>query len=887
MLQESEVTAVKQNIVNFMVQLPPNLQAQIGEAISLIADSDFPDKWDYLITDLTSKLSDNIPVNNGVLTVAHSIFSRWRPLFRSDALFTEIAGVLKVFSQPFLDILKHTDSVIQQNSGNKQVLKELFVTMNLLVNIYFDLNCQDIPEFFEDHSTEGFEIIHRYLVYTNPLLESEDEDESGPMETLKSSICELLQLYTQRYEEVFEPFISQFVDSILQLLVSFDSNKKYDILTYRSLAFLTTVARTQTHSERFIGDDTLLTLIKDIVLPNTALQQSDEELFEDDPIEFIRRDLEGSDNDTRRRGCMDFLKQLALKNEAKVTSVVMKFVTEFLNTYNSNKEAWRQKDTAIFLFSAIATKGNVTSAGVANTNILVDVNGFFTENLAAELVSETANPILKIDAIKYIHTFRNQLSRDILIQAFPLLANHMQSQIYVVYTYAAITIEKVITLKDPTTKAPVFDKNDIDSITQTLLQNLFGIIQRANSPEKLAENEFLMRCVMRVLITAQDSVAPYAMEVLKQLVLIVGVISKNPSNPKFSHYTFESIATLIRYGQSSLGINTFEETLFPDLLGILHNDVSEFVPYVFQIMAQILSYYPSGQQLSIRFVEMIRPLMAPAVWELRGNIPALSGLLCQIIDHGWQQVIETNNLIPILGVFQKLLSMRAYDSYGMDLLDHIIYHIPSDNLAPYLNEVAKILIKKSQNTNAKFYSRLAVTYTFWSAIENGNAGPYFLLKMLQLQDNGLWNLLSPVLDGLLTRNDPYEKNIAVIGLTKVLFEVKELYDGSTPFPWVRCVEIILTLLDSGVVVTEADDTSKVDSQFNIMEFGSSFSKLVMIRIPPLNPAPSVKNAADFFKTKLAEVNSQLGNMLFTNPNYIAGLNSKSKERLATLGVPVN
>ena len=45
---------------------------------------------------------DNIVVNNGVLQVAHSIFKRWRPLMRSDDLFTEINHVLSRFGEPFL-----------------------------------------------------------------------------------------------------------------------------------------------------------------------------------------------------------------------------------------------------------------------------------------------------------------------------------------------------------------------------------------------------------------------------------------------------------------------------------------------------------------------------------------------------------------------------------------------------------------------------------------------------------------------------------------------------------------------------------------------------------------------------------------------------------------
>lgn len=60
-----------------------------------------------MFQDLVSRLTADDPVvNNGVLQVAHSIFKRWRPLFRSDELFTEINHVLSKFGAPFLSMLE-------------------------------------------------------------------------------------------------------------------------------------------------------------------------------------------------------------------------------------------------------------------------------------------------------------------------------------------------------------------------------------------------------------------------------------------------------------------------------------------------------------------------------------------------------------------------------------------------------------------------------------------------------------------------------------------------------------------------------------------------------------------------------------------------------------
>ena len=46
-------------------------------------------------------------------------------------------------------------------------------------------------------------------------------------------------------------------------------------------------------------DSTLRAICDNIILPNIFMRESDEEAFEDNAIEFIRQDIEGSDSDTR------------------------------------------------------------------------------------------------------------------------------------------------------------------------------------------------------------------------------------------------------------------------------------------------------------------------------------------------------------------------------------------------------------------------------------------------------------------------------------------------------------------------------------------------------------------------------------------------------------
>jgi exportin-2 (importin alpha re-exporter) len=58
---------------------------------------------------------------------------------------------------------------------------------------------------------------------------------------------------------------------------------------------------------------------------------------------------------------------------------------------------------------------------------------------------------------------------------------------------------------------------------------------------------FVLEGAMRVIVTARQTLTPGYERTLQRLVGILGVISKNPSNPNFDQFIFESISALMRY----------------------------------------------------------------------------------------------------------------------------------------------------------------------------------------------------------------------------------------------------------------------------------------------------------------------------------------------------
>ena len=447
-----------------------------------------------------------------------------------------------------MSTFQNTDALIDQNQSNRAMLLQLFATLNLIVKLFYDLSVQDLPPVFEDSLPAVTSLLHKYLTYENNLLHTDDEGEAGPLELVKSGIFEVLELWVKKYEDAVGGHVGQFISSSWNLLTTVGPQTKNDILVSKALQFLTAVTSTTEHAQAFNDDSTLSQVVERVILPNLTLRDSDMELFEDEPIEFIRRDLEGSDSDTRRRAATDFLRQLMAKFEAIVSTVVLRYISHYLSDYSHNPTSnWKSKDTAVYLYSSIAARGTITaSQGVTSLNDFANVIEFFQNNIAGDLVSDTGvEPILQVDAVKYLYMFRSQITAAQWQDAFPLVVKHLGSSDYVVYTYAAIALERTMALTNAS-KQPVIGRATVESVSAQLLRHLFGLIENDPEPAKLQENEFLMRCVMRVLIVIREAVVPMVDEILTHIVKITQISSQNPSNPRFCYYLFEALGAFIR-----------------------------------------------------------------------------------------------------------------------------------------------------------------------------------------------------------------------------------------------------------------------------------------------------------------------------------------------------
>ena len=74
-------------------------------------------------------------------------------------------------------------------------------------------------------------------------------------------------------------------------LIFFLLQVKYDMLTSNAIQFLASVADRLQYKSLFEDAATLASICEKIIVPNIEMRDVDVELFEDNPEEYIRRDL--------------------------------------------------------------------------------------------------------------------------------------------------------------------------------------------------------------------------------------------------------------------------------------------------------------------------------------------------------------------------------------------------------------------------------------------------------------------------------------------------------------------------------------------------------------------------------------------------------------------
>ncbi|EMP35747.1 Exportin-2 [Chelonia mydas] len=751
-----------------------------------------------------------------ILEFSMDFSRRYRHEFKSNELWTEIKLVLDAFAQPLTNLFKATIELCSTHANDASALKVLFSSLIQIAKLFYSLNFQDLPEFFEDHMETWMTNFHSLLTLDNKLLQTD--------------------------------------------------------LVSNAIQFLASVCERPHYKHLFEDQNTLTSICEKVIVPNMEFRAADEEAFEDNSEEYIRRDLEGSDIDTRRRAACDLVRGLCKFFEGPVTGIFSGYVNSMLQEYAKNPSVnWKHKDAAIYLVTSLASKAQTQKHGITQANELVNLTEFFVNHIQPDLKSAnefnisdckvikskieanverattflqllravqvllqqcprytilkmycTVNefPVLKADGIKYIMIFRNQVPKEQLLVSIPLLINHLQAESIVVHTYAAHALERLFTMRG-TNNATLITAAEMVPFVEVLLTNLFKALTFPGS----SENEYIMKAIMRSFSLLQEAIIPYIPSLIAQLTQKLLAVSKNPSKPHFNHYMFESICLSIRITckANPAAVGSFEEALFMVFTEILQNDVQEFIPYVFQVMSLLLEMHKNDIPSS--YMALFPHLLQPVLWERTGNIPPLVRLLQAYLEKGANTIASAaaDKIPGLLGVFQKLIASKANDHQGFYLLNSIIEHMPPESVDQYRKQIFILLFQRLQNSKTTKFIKSFLVFINLYCVKYGALALQEIFDSIQPKMFGmvLEKIIIPEIQKV---SGQVEKKICAVGITKILTECPPMMDTEYTKLWIPLLQALIGLFE-----LPEDDTIPDEEHFIDIEdtpgYQTAFSQL--------------------------------------------------------------
>lgn len=807
---------IKTHLFSLMLKAPRPIQVQLGAAIARISSTDFPADWPNLLPELVEKCSSgDIAILKGAMEIAHTVFEKYRSEARSDNLLREIKHVVTHFQEVHLNVFK---GCIQQLGSAQGLQLRMFMEIALAcIKVFHSLNVVDLPEYYEDHMQEWFQGFQVLLKFNHPEFATADDSTAGLLEDVRAQVCENMALYADKYQEEFEQYVTTCVKDVWELLISLGQLEKNDGVVSAGIKMLSSSSGTHWKNSPFDDPAALQAICEKVVIPNIHLRESDVELFEDNPQEYIRRDIENADQDTRRRSAMDFVKALGKFYDEKVTSILTAYVGQLLQQATAGQQTWAAKDACLYLVIAMVVRGETRLKGVSSCNDKVDVMTFLNQQVIPVLTGTTpsGHNCLVASCLKFITTFRQQIPGATMMPLIGAVVPQLASNSAVIHTYAAHFLDKVLLIKDPTPQGPAPRYVNAQTTPQ-LLQAVRALLQQIISNRGIPQNEYLMKCLLRIFAAVGPAAQPIAIQTLQTLAEVLKAVSANPSAPLFNHYLFEAVATIVKVAVVTQCAEV-EQALVPVCSLILQNNVQDFMPYAFQVLALMLE---STAQVQGIYRQIFAGIMSPEMWRATANVPGLIRMLsAYFAKHSVMKDLLVGNLEQILQRFQFVLSHRRLEPYAFDLISALFRLVPIDVYETRLKDLVQVLLTKlHQKKTPKMMKDFALSLSIF-VHASGDHRICSIFNTIQpgLVSQVLQHIWLPAMNHLRSSN---EKRIAALAVGRLLSfpEVSQ-----NPALFQLGLEALGALLCNNANVAADDDDDELDEQ--AQEYEVAFAKL--------------------------------------------------------------
>ena len=722
-MDEGSKNYFKENILELILNAENELLPHIIEMVKIIVQGAngyliiWPKLMDF-IGDILNKHDSS--KSRHIYNLITKIIKRYHIESKSDSLFREIIYTMDKICKPMTDdainIIKYFNSY--NNNSNDEVMLQCLQMMNKIMSIFYSLNYQDFPEFFEDHLNEWITILNDTLLLPNKTGEINNNISPslrGLILKVKAKTLKNINLYYSNYYEDIEKYAQDLCGSVWTLMCKSKTiSDNYSKLMKELLDFFK--SGFQMGKINNLKIEQLNQIFEYIILPNLSLSSKEREDFQENPVEFLKIEFEEYDMSSNKYFSINLL-QIINNNFPDVNKMIISpKIIQLLNEYNSDKSKnWNKKLLAINLLFASCIKTFAQRFGVTELNpqsSFNDIDNLINEIFIKEFQDYKSPIIIQVYSLKFLSTFRLQITdKNKLGQIILMLIDILNKCGEITQNACLLCLDLIINMKDlQTRKSSTIEIINNDNIFNNLISSLLSFISKNT-------NIFAMRCFFRALKLTQDQkLQSLAESINTSMDAILKLIIKNPQSDEFNFYFFETCALIMKKFEiksinnaSDLSlIKNFQNTLQNDLNLILQNNITDILGYSFQLFAFYLYLTNDNNEFYQNILNNI--LTNDKMWDINMKYlypPSIDYIKVILLTN--KQFCENQQVIQLLfKICQTLIENKSFN-FAFQLIEYLINFVSTDlygeNLTTFLKIINGIAIQ-NMTTNPRVFSEI-------------------------------------------------------------------------------------------------------------------------------------------------------------------------------------
>ncbi|KAH3743414.1 CAS protein [Pelomyxa schiedti] len=770
-LSQDERYALITNVVGLVLTLSDfthhSQLKQLRAALSLMAKRERPTTWGLLLPALIEKFTDFSSIRGiqGSLTIVLALGSR----FFSDPLSdSELRAQMQQFSSfvapPLLALLNN----LTPSLGNPS--NDLIQCLKLAIKLHHKILMCDVTDL---PIPQWCGSIIKCLEWNPP--PSETLEPAG-IAKLKENCCKCCLSYLVLPRQVGSPLCSCLLTTFLDLFTSLTTRQYHDNIFILTCKFWSAVFRSPEIKSLYTPE--LHSKLCVSVVRNSPLCETELQILEEDPEEFIRRDMEGYDSHTRRRKLLELIQSLCGYNEKATTELLM----HSLNNSLQNQPAetiWITKEAAVFVFISMSIKG-MSPAHFVKVNRNSPIDSFFSSFILPEIAAASSTVVVA-SCLKFLDFFypfvAPKLSPESEQSLCMTIIGLLRSPNGVIQAYSSIALSHIFL------RLAQQIRNDISS---PALVNLIGAL---NSPCSRAQ---AMKALMKALMSLDSITREIASLLIESLSSVCKLMLQIGVPIEFTHHFFEATARVTCLISTDTLLMSLLETKVLNLIVYFISSHTDFIGYILQLFTVVATQSATTPTVCAN-------LLPKTTGSLLGNeglsIP-LNQFLCACIR---KSVDVGSCLDDILRFFQQLIRRKYLLPEAFSLLNNLLMFLDLPKCYNHLRQCVVSLQPLKQSATLHdltvfFFSLFVLKYdppTITSFFEGVQPGSF-----LQNID-------------LLLKRAPYlmneERSAAATAATKIVCSFPNLFSPSISTLWCQLVMLIIQLLQTPPWVNEEDD----------------------------------------------------------------------------------